>query len=72
MWGAEVCFHTFAFNQQKLRVCDEKLIMYNAGCQIIDIIYFNFRSVVGFCKFFKNLKEKELMKNDDNLIHSPM
>lgn len=65
----------FAFNQQKLCVCDKKLITYDAGCQIsLTLSILTLGLFLGFAIFKKNLKEKELMKNGNtfDLIHSPM
>lgn len=45
--GADVCFHTFAFHQQKLCVCDEKLILYDIDHQILLLL-----SILAFYLLF--------------------
>jgi len=73
MRGADICFRAFAFNQQKLQIRDEKLILYDAGCQILlTLSILTSDLFLGFAIFLKIWGEVELMKNDDNPIHSPM
>lgn len=73
MEGADVCFHTFAFNQQKLCVCDEKIILYDMGFQIaLSLSILALDLLLGSDFFFCfNLKENK-NENYYSLIHSPM
>lgn len=58
-WGAEVCSHTSAFNQQKLYLCDEKLILCDAGCQTsLTLSILTLNLLLGFANFLKIERKK--------------